>query len=152
MATSTSLGVQLRAPAASAALRRASGVRASARVAAPAPRAEYTSSLRPYTIRKGDTLESIAKKRGLSVKDLNQYNKNLSAKGAEPARGHARVALSRVVAPVSFAAGYALAAPRAGRVRAEAPHAHAGRTEPGQTILLPTFKLSDVRPAARLGA
>jgi hypothetical protein len=84
MSASCSLGAQLRLPAAGA-LRRASGARAAACVLA-APRAEYTTSLRPYTIRKGDTLDSIAKKRGLEVKDLNQYNKNLSAKGARCAR------------------------------------------------------------------
>jgi hypothetical protein len=119
MATSTSLGVQLRAPAASAALRRASGVRASARVAAPAPRAEYTSSLRPYTIRKGDTLDSIAKKRGLSVKDLNQYNKNLSAKGASLWRSCSGVVAKPVrAAPVACPC----AADARTRARAGAPH------------------------------
>jgi LysM repeat protein len=39
-----------------------------------APHANYTPSLRPYTVRKGDTLDSIAKKRELSVKEVVQYN------------------------------------------------------------------------------
>jgi len=66
------LPVQLRLPAL------AGGARARApppRVARIAPRAG-ASNLRPYTIRKGDTLESIAQKRGLSVKEVVGYNKN----------------------------------------------------------------------------
>ena len=63
------------------------GVAAARRVrvcAAPAlaARADWAASLRPYTIRRGDTLESIAAKRGLEVKELHRYNKNLGAKGA----------------------------------------------------------------------
>lgn len=42
---------------------------------------------RPYTIRKGDTLESIAQKRGLKVSDLEKYNKGLSEKGVRTATG-----------------------------------------------------------------
>ena len=36
---------------------------------------------RPYTIRKGDTLDSIANKRGLKMSDLEKYNKGLSTAG-----------------------------------------------------------------------
>lgn len=84
------LNVQLRAaPGGVAVVRR---VRARAAPAAAA-RAEWAASLRPYTIRRGDTLESIAAKRGLEVKELHRYNKNLSTKGA-PLR--ARGCFSRV--------------------------------------------------------
>jgi hypothetical protein len=96
--------VQLRAPGAP--LLRAAPARAAARTVA-APRAEYTSSLRPYTIRKGDTLESIAKKRGLSIKELQQYNKDLTTKGARqcywavegprPRERHARALAARAL-------------------------------------------------------
>ncbi len=73
--------VQLRAPSAPA-LRAPRATAAGARSPAVAPRANYAPSLRPYTIRKGDTLESIAKKRGLTLKDLTQYNKKLTEKSA----------------------------------------------------------------------
>lgn len=66
------LPVQLRLPA----LAGGAGARAPPlRAARLAPRAG-ASNLRPYTIRKGDTLESIAQKRGLSVKEVVGYNKN----------------------------------------------------------------------------
>jgi len=81
---SSALGVQLRAPGAP--LLRAAPARSAARAVA-VPRAEYTSSLRPYTIRKGDTLDSISKKRGLSIKELQQYNKDLTSVGASASQG-----------------------------------------------------------------
>lgn len=118
MQAASGLQVQLRAPCAPA-LR----ARASARVPRSlpaAPRASYAPALRPYTIRKGDTLDSIAKKRGLTLKDLTQYNKTLTEKSATERWLRATPARSRTL-------------PRTAKV------------EPGQTILLPTFKLSDVR-------
>ena len=38
-------------------------------------------------IRKGDTLDSISKKRGLSIKELQQYNKDLTSVGASASQG-----------------------------------------------------------------
>ena len=47
------------------------------------PRCNYAPSLRPYTVRKGDTLDSVAKKRGLSPAEVVKYNaKSLTVKSA----------------------------------------------------------------------
>ena len=48
-----------------------------------APSCNYAPSLRPYTVRKGDTLDSVAKKRGLSPSEVVKYNaKALTVKSA----------------------------------------------------------------------
>ena len=110
----STLPVQLRAPARSTGGRVQRFSRAlSVTQAGISP----SSSLRPYTVRKGDTLESIAQKRGLTVTEVGSYNKKMDTKGALCCR-------SRLVA---------LLTPLAAAV------------QPGQTILLPTFKLSEVR-------
>lgn len=41
-----------------------------------------STPLRPYTLRKGDTLESIASKRGLTIAEMQSYNKDLMSPGA----------------------------------------------------------------------
>jgi len=41
-----------------------------------------TCAMRPYTVRKGDTLDSIASKRSMRVEDVKKYNKSLKADGA----------------------------------------------------------------------
>tara|TARA_Y100001954_G_scaffold19055_1_gene17463 strand:+ start:9277 stop:9843 length:567 start_codon:yes stop_codon:yes gene_type:complete len=38
--------------------------------------------MRPYTVRKGDTLESIASKRSMRVEDVKKYNKSLGGEEA----------------------------------------------------------------------
>jgi len=45
------------------------------------------AAVRPYTVRKGDTLESIASKRSMSTNDVKKYNKSLSKEGAELSPG-----------------------------------------------------------------
>jgi len=45
------------------------------------------AAVRPYTVRKGDTLESIASKRSMSPNDVKKYNKSLSKEGAELSPG-----------------------------------------------------------------
>ena len=65
-------------------------MRSSARRAAPrAPRArrvvtraQGNPNLRPYTLRKGDTLETIAQKRSMKVDEIRKINSKLSS-GAE---------------------------------------------------------------------
>lgn len=41
-----------------------------------------TCAMRPYTVRKGDTLESIASKRSMRVEDVKKYNKSLRGEEA----------------------------------------------------------------------
>ena len=42
--------------------------------AAVAVRAAAQPAMRPYTLRKGDTLETIAQKRGMSVDEIRKCN------------------------------------------------------------------------------
>lgn len=46
--------------------------------------ATITCAVRPYTVRKGDTLESIASKRSMSVGEVKKYNKSLRGEGLAP--------------------------------------------------------------------
>ena len=48
--------------------------------AAVAVRASGQPAMRPYTLRKGDTLETIAQKRGMSVDEIRKCN---ATKGSE---------------------------------------------------------------------
>ena len=53
----------------------ARGASLTRRVRAPfAPRAAGQAAMRPYTLRKGDTLESIAQKRSMSVDEIKKCN------------------------------------------------------------------------------
>jgi LysM repeat protein len=107
--------------------------RAASRGVRTAPKANYTPSLRPYTVRKGDTLDSVAKKRGLSPAEVVKYNaKSLTVKSACAAGLQ-----SASVHPPGNEPDPPLACPPS-----------TAQLEPGQTILLPTFKLSEVRADA----
>jgi hypothetical protein len=77
MATGLPVQLRLTAPLGSKQTR----ARFSRSTCAP-PRAGVAPDLRPYTVRKGDTLDTIAQKRGLAVKDVVSYNKKITAKSA----------------------------------------------------------------------
>ena len=77
------MGVTARvAPAALGARRAVVPGKVSARAASRAravrapfsPRAAGQAAMRPYTLRKGDTLESIARKRSMSVDEIKKCN------------------------------------------------------------------------------
>lgn len=110
----------------------------------------HTHVFRPYTIRKGDTLESIAQKRGLKVSDLEKYNKGLKEKGAPPldmvpAQDGGLVGSCGLSAAADAHVRLSLQ-PTLPTSRRFAPLFRSGRTDPGKTILLPTFALSEVLP------
>lgn len=46
--------------------------------------ATIARAVRPYTVRKGDTLESIASKRSMSAGEVKKYNKSLRGEGLAP--------------------------------------------------------------------
>uniref|UniRef100_A0A7S0UNS3 LysM domain-containing protein n=1 Tax=Polytomella parva TaxID=51329 RepID=A0A7S0UNS3_9CHLO len=48
----------------------------------------FNVSMRPYTLRKGDTVESIAKKRGLTVDQIRSLNHSLVSSTEKISEGH----------------------------------------------------------------
>jgi len=59
--------------------------------------------LRPYTVRTGDRLETIASKRGMSVKEVRECNKGRTLSAEVKARPHRLFAHSRPVYPYTLA-------------------------------------------------